>query len=197
MKKEVLFGLIVAFTFVSCGGGEEEATTEGAPSDSTEVSEEGMEEETEEAFRFDGEERGDFALYGFEEVDESEAVNMAEFNASLKADKEFTGTVSVNVEEVCKKAGCWITFKQDALDDESVRVYFTDHFGIPTETATGTHAILKGSTSWDTTSVEMQKHLLDDRAEAGEEVPQKEYDKIKRDIVELVFNCDAILVAKN
>ena len=186
---------MVAFTFVSCGGGEEDATTEGEPSDSTEVAEDETGEETE-GFQFDGEERGDFLLYGLDEVEETEAVSIAEFNAAIESNDEFTGSVSVTIEEVCQKAGCWMTFKQDAMDDESIRVYFTDHFGIPTETGQGTHAILKGSTNWDTTSVDMQKHLLDDKAEAGEEVPQEEYDKIKKDKIELVFNCDAILVAK-
>jgi hypothetical protein len=44
--------------------------------------------------------------------------------------------------------------------------------------------------------VDMQKHLLDDAAEAGEEVSQADYDAITEDKLELVFDCESILVAK-
>jgi hypothetical protein len=194
MKRIILISVVGTF-MLSCGGAGDTESTDGSPADSTEVAED--DRDMDEEFIYEGDDRGDYLLYGYDDIDESEASSIAEFNAAIELDREFNGKLNVSIFEVCQMAGCWITFKTDPVEeDELVRVYFRDHFTIPPETPEGTQAILAGSTAWDTTSVEMQKHLLDDKAKAGEKVPQEEYDAIKRDKIELVFNCEAILVAK-
>ncbi|MCG8577128.1 MAG: DUF4920 domain-containing protein [Flavobacteriales bacterium] len=194
MKKIFLIGFTALFTMASCGGNEESTTENENAADSTAVNEGEEVEDTEEASLFEGEERGDYLLYGYTDIDDAEVATVAEMSSQIDAGGNFEGKVSVEISEVCQKAGCWITFNDD--EGESVRVFFRDHFTIPPATASGTDAILYGVTSWDTMDVDMQKHLLDDAAEAGEEVSQADYDAITEDKLELVFDCESILVAK-
>ncbi len=107
----------------------------------------------------------------------------------------FEGNVTAVLDGVCKKQGCWVTMKNE--NGESVRVRFKDHsFGVPTDTPEGTEVVLRGVATMDTTTVELQKHFLDDAKEAGEEVSQEDYDAITDDIIEVSFISDGILVKK-
>lgn len=191
MKKYFALGLVGLLA--ACGGAED-ANEEVVENDSTTAA---IEEvvDTEEAIMIDGEDKGDYLLYGFSNIDaEGTEIDAATMLAQTNADGSFEGKVKVNIDEVCQKAGCWITFNDGA--EGSIRVFFLDHFTIPIETATGTEAILYGRTVNDTLDIDFQKHLLDDAAEAGDEVAQSEYDAITEDKIETTFECDAILVAK-
>lgn len=191
MKKLILpFFAVAAFSFVQCGGAEE--TEEGTGTDSTEVAEEATEEESE-GPDFNGEERGDYLLYGYSDVDPASAVTVADMGTAV-AEGGFSGAVQVEITEVCQKAGCWMVFND--AEGNGVRVFFRDHFGIPTDTPIGTAAILYGSTKTDTLDVAFQKHLLDDAKEAGEEVSQEDYDAITEDKIETTFDAEAILISK-
>ena len=193
MKKYFVLGL--TGLLFACGGAEE-ATNENEESDSLATTEETIEEVVEEAVLIEGEDKGDYLLYGYESIEaEGSEIDSPTMLAEAEANGSFEGKVKVEIEEVCQKAGCWITFNDGA--EGSIRVFFKDHFTIPTETASGTQAILYGRTVNDTLDVDFQKHLLDDAKEAGEEVTQAEYDAITEDKIETTFECDAILVAKN
>ena len=177
-----------------CGGhGTEEASSHH---DSTEVCEEKEHHEEEEAstLTFDGVDRGDYTLYGYSDITPDGAVTSGQMIAEMKSAGSFNDKVAVKIDEVCQMAGCWITFKDD--NDESIRVFFRDHFTIPVETAQGTDAILYGSLNVDTLTVDFQKHLLDDSKAAGHDIPQAEYDAITADKIETTFDCEAILVKK-
>jgi len=189
--KLLLIGLSGMFLLSSCGGEDANGTEE--ITDSTEVSE-NDEDIVDPNYLYIGDERGDYLLYGYEDIKVEHAVDLSEFSTAMSDQNEFTGVLSVTIDEVCQKAGCWIIFNDS--NGEPIRVFFRDHFTIPTETATGTQAILAGVTLWDTMNVDTQLHLLEDKAEAGGEVSQEEKDAITDDIVELTFDCDAILVAK-
>ncbi|MEO9546618.1 MAG: DUF4920 domain-containing protein [Crocinitomicaceae bacterium] len=187
-----LFALPLAM--ISCGSDAEttDETTDAPATDSIEVvNEEVVEENT---LAFDGVEAGDYTLFGYSEITAENAVSSDEMFAQFEETGAFNDKVAVTINEVCKKAGCWITFKDSK--DNDVRVFFKDHFGIPTETASGTEAILYGSLVMDTVTVDFQKHLLDDAKEAGEEVAQSEYDAITEDKIEASFECESILVGK-
>ena len=66
-------------------------------------------------------------------------------------------------------------------DEKEVRIFFKDHFTIPTETPIGTDVVINGTAKADTFSVEFQRHLLDDAKESGEEVSEEEYNAIVED----------------
>jgi hypothetical protein len=193
MKKRnfLIFSAITILSF-SCAETNTEATN--SESDTTAVIIE-TEEEAEASLKFDGVDKGTHTLYGHTDINvEGNEITTAEMFEKLANDGNFEGKVIVNIAEVCQKAGCWITFENG--ESEPIRVFFRDHFTIPTNTLAGTEAILFGSTVQDTLSVDFQKHLLDDAKEAGEKVDQAEYDKITEDLIETTFDCESILVKK-
>jgi hypothetical protein len=191
MKRNlILMGLVVSMSLISCGGAEE-TTEETTDSDSLAVDTTVVEENP---IAFNGTDAGDYLLYGHTEITADETATLAEMFQEFESTGNFNRTVEVKIDAVCQKAGCWITFLD--LEGNDVRVFFRDHFTIPIETAPGTDAILYGSLMMDTLSVEFQKHLLDDAAEAGKTVAQSEYDAIKGDKIEVSFDCESILVKK-
>ena len=101
-------------------------------------------------------------------------------------------TVTGECVEICQKAGCWIEVAKS--NGEKVFVKFKDHFTLPIETTTGRKVLFHGIGKLDTTSVEMQRHYLDDRAESGESVAQEEYDAITEPKIGDSFLADGILV---
>jgi len=105
----------------------------------------------------------------------------------------FEGNVSATLDGVCKKKGCWVTMVNKS--GESVRVRFKDHaFGVPTDTPEGTAVVLRGVGIMDTTTIDLQKHYLDDAKEAGQEISQEQYDEITEDLIKISFISDGILV---
>lgn len=188
MKIKALALVLPAAMLFACGGAEEETTEETSDSDSTAVVEEEVEEST---LAFDGVEKGDYMLYGHTEIEAGEAYSIEEMMIEYSTTDVFNDKVNVNIDEVCQKAGCWITFKD--LEDNSIRVYFRDHFTIPTETVSGTEAILYGSLYTDTISVDFQKHLMEDALEEGEELDEEAVAALEEKL-ELAFDCESILV---
>ncbi|MFT5821815.1 MAG: hypothetical protein ACI8ZM_003071 [Crocinitomix sp.] len=195
MNKKFIFGLAIASLagLYSCGNNE--ITDEPTDADSTAVVEtiDSTEAEPEVELAFDGVVKGDYTLYGHSEIDaDGSEITVEAMNAAMTDNGAFEGKVAVNIDEVCQMAGCWITFENG--DEDAIRVFFRDHFTIPTETPSGTEAILYGATIVDTQTVKFQKHLLDDEVAAGEEVPQADYDAITEDLITTSFDCEAILV---
>lgn len=187
-----LLGLALSATLFSCGGGEASENTEETIDTTAIVTEEPIEEN---ALAFDGVDRGEYTLYGHTDINaDGSETSLDEMNTQIEAIGSFEGKVAVTISEVCQKAGCWITFENG--DNEPIRVFFRDHFTIPIETVAGTEAILLGIASQDTLTVDFQKHLLDDAAENGKEVSKAEYDAIKKDKIEVTFDCESILVKK-
>ncbi len=136
-----------------------------------------------------------YEFYGMAEVKPNEAVTVEEMVAKINSDGTFEGNVSAVLDGVCKKMGCWVTMVNKS--GESIRVRFKDHeFGVPTDTPEGTEVVLRGVGTVDTTSIELQKHYLDDAREAGQEISQEQYDNITEDLVEISFISDGILVKK-
>jgi hypothetical protein len=194
MKKLFVFAALpISLLMVACGGdASEEATeTEETTEDTTAV----VEEEEESTLAFDGVDAGDYTLYGHTEIDAQDAFSTEEMFIEYETAGSFNDKVTVSIANVCQKAGCWITFNGKE-EGEEIRVVFRDHFTIPIETPAGTEAVLMGSLMSDTISIDMQKHYLDDAAEAGKEVAQEEYDAITEDKIELSFDCESILVKK-
>jgi hypothetical protein len=195
-KKKLLVGLALSTILLACSNKEKVENTEAG---NTEVVEEVIEEEsngeesTEVAFM--GDEKGDYLLYGHTEFSPEDAVTTEDMFKTFDETNAFKGAVNVTINEVCQNAGCWINIVKPG-SDETVMVFFRDHYTIPIETSAGKEAILYGELVSDTMTVDFQKHLLDDAAANGEEVSQEEYDAITEDKISQSFDCESILIKK-
>lgn len=135
-----------------------------------------------------GTEKEAFKHYGLTAVDSSKAISLDEmvkqFNQNPQQD---TFTFSAPIVNVCQSAGCWVNVKK--TDGELLRIRFKDHFGIPPKTETGNMAYFHGTAYYDTISVQLQKHFLEDG-----NAPQSEIDKIVAPKIELNFLADGVLI---
>ncbi len=194
-KRKLLFGLALSTLMVACSG---EETTENQETENNETTEEVVEveenkgeESTEVAFM--GEERGDYMLYGHTDFDATESTSIDAMLTEFEEAGSFEGAVEVEINEVCQNAGCWVNFRKPD-SEETIMVFFRDHFTIPIETSAGKDAILYGKLVSDTLTVDFQKHLLDDAKANGEEVSEEEYNAITEDKISQSFDCEAVLV---
>ena len=129
-----------------------------------------------------------FKHYGPNEVDSAKAISMEDmvkqFNQNPQQD---TFTFYAPIVNVCQSAGCWVNVKK--TDGDLLRIRFKDHFGIPPKTETGNVAYFHGIAYYDTISVQLQKHFLEDG-----NAPQSEIDKIVAPKIELNFQADGVLI---
>ena len=193
--KKIIYSLSIALVagFTSCG----EAKVEVKEEIKEEVKEEATEEVKEETIAENVLEEGvvmvnGLRFFGNNEFELTEWSSVDEMYATVMETGTFEGLVKAEISEVCKKAGCWITVLKE--DGSTVRVIFRNHFGIPMDTPSGYEVIMNGVAKLDTTSVELQKHFLDDAKETGEEVSQADYDAVTEDLIEVSFDCDGLLV---
>jgi hypothetical protein len=107
-----------------------------------------------------------------------------QFNQNPQQD---TFTFYAPIVNVCQSAGCWVNVKK--TDGDLLRIRFKDHFGIPPKTETGNVAYFHGIAYYDTISVQLQKHFLEDG-----NAPQSEIDKIVAPKIELNFQADGVLI---
>lgn len=192
MKKKLLVGLALSVLMLSCTNEEHnEETIENVTTEVEVAEEETGEESTEVAFM--GVEKGDFTLYGHTDFDATMNTSIDAMLTEFEEAGSFSGAVDITINEVCQNAGCWINFQKPDTD-ETIMVFFRDHFTIPIEASNGKEAILYGTLISDTLTVDFQKHLLDDAAANGEEVAQDEYDAITEDKIDVSFDCESILI---
>jgi len=193
MKKNLMVGLALSAFVLSCSNEEhnEEVLENEATEEVIVTVEESGEESTKVAFM--GVEKGGFTLYGHTDFDASLSTSIDAMTTEFEEAGSFNGAVDITISEVCQNAGCWINF-QKPDSDETIMVFFRDHFTIPIEASLGKEAILFGSLISDTLTVDFQKHLLDDGTENGEEVAQEAYDAITEDKIDISFDCESILI---
>ena len=129
-----------------------------------------------------------FKHYGPTQVDSAKAISMEDmvkqFNQNPQQD---AFTFYAPIVNVCQSAGCWVNVKK--TDGDLLRIRFKDHFGIPPKTETGNVAYFHGIAYYDTISVQLQKHFLEDG-----NAPQSEIDKIVAPKIELNFQADGVLI---
>lgn len=190
MKKLILGIFAMSTLLFSCNTNSDNNADEVSPDSTLVIADEMNEEESELAFN--GVVKGEYTLFGHEEVNADDAVSQEEMFETFRTIGAFGGAVKVSINEVCQKAGCWINFLKE--DGTPVMVFFRDHFTIPIEESAGKEAILWGQLETDTLSVEFQRHLLDDAAEAGEEIAQSDYDAITEEKIDVSFDCVSILL---
>lgn len=183
MKKIFYSALCLGLLMTSCAeANNEETTTESAGEHTEELVTE------EDAVMVDG-----YAYYGIKEMTPAGAISVAEMKSQIDSTGAFEGKINTTLAGVCKKAGCWVTIENPG--GEPIRVVFGEHdFFVPVNTEEGKEVIIEGVAKVDTTSIELQKHFLDDAKEAGKEVSQADYDAITEDKVEISFNATGILI---
>ena len=181
--KKIIYSLSIALVaaFTSCGEAKEEAKSD--------VKEEAVDEDIleEGVVMVNG-----LQFFGNNEFELTEWLSVDEMYTTVMETGTFEGLVKAEISEVCKKMGCWITVLRE--DGSTIRVIFRNHFVIPTDTPSGYEVIMNGVAKVDTTSVELQKHFLDDAKDSGEEVSQADYDAITEELIEVSFDCDGLLV---
>jgi len=135
-----------------------------------------------------GSEKEAFKQYGPTKVDSVQAISMddmvKQFNQNPQQD---TFTFYAPIVNVCQSAGCWVNVRKS--DNDLLRIRFKDHFGIPPKTETGNVAYFHGTAYYDTISVQLQKHFLEDG-----NAPQSEIDKIVAPKIEMNFLADGVLI---
>lgn len=135
------------------------------------------------------EDKVEMVSYGPEKVDVSKAISVNEMLAKMEGTKEeMEFTFEGEITEVCTKAGCWISVKNDGKD---FMVRFKDHFTIPIKTKIGTKATMSGVAYWDTVGVDMLQHLAEDAGKSPEEIA-----KITEPEYKLGFEADGITFEK-
>jgi hypothetical protein len=92
-------------------------------------------------------------------------------------------TVSGPVDQVCQKAGCWITMK---VDGTPMRVWGYEKIFVPINSS-GKQAVVTGYAVVETTSVEDLKHYAHDAGQSEEEIA-----KITEPKKELTFRATGI-----
>lgn len=189
MKKNLIVGLALSVFVLSCSN--EEHKEEAVDNETLEEVNVIEEESTEVAFM--GVKKEEYTLYGHIDFDASTSTSIDAMLTEFEEAGSFSGAVDISINEVCQNAGCWINFQKPDTD-ESIMVFFRDHFTIPIEESLGKEAILYGTLISDTLTVDFQKHLLDDAAANGEEVAQEAYDAITEDKIDVSFDCESILI---
>ena len=115
------------------------------------------------------------------------AIPASEMKAKLGDAPSMNMKIEGKIESCCQKKGCWTEVYVN--DSETVHVTFKDYrFFVPMD-AGGKTIIMEGVAKYDTTSVEMLKHLASD---AGK--PQAEIDTISTPVFEMVFEASGVIV---
>lgn len=128
--------------------------------------------------------------YGPVAVDTTQAITLDDMLVRFKAQPQAdVFTFSAPLVGVCQSAGCWV--KVQPSNGDLIRVRFKDHFLIPPATDINSVAYFHGRAYYDTISVELQKHFLEDA-----KAPQAEIDQITKPKIELNFEADGVWVKK-
>lgn len=128
--------------------------------------------------------------YGPVAVDSTQALSLDQmllrFNAQPQND---IFTFAAPLLGVCQSAGCWVNVQP--TNGDIIRVRFKDHFLIPTATQLNSVSYFHGRAYYDTISVALQKHFLEDA-----KAPQSQIDAITQPKFELNFEADGVWVKK-
>ena len=127
--------------------------------------------------------------YG-QQIDPDGAISVAELDKALLQQDSYTGKVSGEVVQVCKKKGCFLTLKRDG-DNDPIMVRFTDYAYFVPQDIIGKKVILQGRAKVKETSVEWQQHYAEDMGKSKDEIA-----KINRPKRDISLVADGVLVVK-
>jgi len=102
-----------------------------------------------------------YKAYGPVIVDTTQALTLDEMLIRFKSNPtDQAYTFKAPLVAVCQSAGCWVNVQPS--NGDMIRIRFKDHFLIPPATQAGSVAYFHGTPYFDTISVDMQKHFLED-----------------------------------
>ena len=102
---------------------------------------------------------------------------------------EAKGVFDAEIVQSCMTMGCWMSVKGPGGD--TVLVFMKDHaFFVPKDSLQGKRALFAGEAFYDTLSVALQKHLLED---AGAD--QATIDAVIKPAFELAFEASGVRIA--
>jgi hypothetical protein len=120
-------------------------------------------------------------------IDAGGAMTMAELVKAMDGREAMDVKVRGTVLECCQSKGCWM--KVDAGDGNTMHVKFKDYgFFVPMNSA-GKTAIMQGTASMKTTSVEELKHYAEDGGKSSEEI-----ERITEPRRQLVFVAEGVVL---
>lgn len=120
-------------------------------------------------------------------VTKDKAITLASLNKKLTNDTVYTGKISGQVTEVCKKKGCFMKLKQD--NGEDIMVRFTDYAYFMPQNIVGKKVVVEGKAKVSETSVERLRHYAKDAGKSQEEIAK--INKAKKDVT---IMADGVLV---
>jgi hypothetical protein len=130
-----------------------------------------------------------WTAYGEPIVDLSGSIPAEEAASMLESGERASGLFEAEIVQSCMTMGCWMSVK--GPEGDTVMVFMKDHaFFVPKDSLHGKRAVFTGEAYYDTVSVELQKHLLED---AGAD--QASIDAISQPVYELAFEASGVQIA--
>jgi len=135
-----------------------------------------------------GEDTSGYEYYG-DTITAEGAIPASQLIATVGDKQMMNLKVEGKIESCCQKKGCWTEVFVN--DSETVHVTFKDYgFFVPKD-AGGKTIIMEGVAKYDTTNVDMLKHLAEDAGKSKEEI-----EKITEPEYELVFEASGVIIHK-
>ncbi|MCL7988765.1 DUF4920 domain-containing protein [Sphingobacterium sp. lm-10] len=127
--------------------------------------------------------------YG-KKVDAQGAISVKALESALAKSNDFSGKVTGEVVQVCKKKGCFITLKREG-DADPIMVRFTDYGYFMPQDIVGKTVVLEGKGKVKETTLAKLQHDAKDLGKSASEIASIK--KPKRDIT---FIADGVVVVK-
>lgn len=124
--------------------------------------------------------------YG-KKIDAKNAISVTDLEKKLHTTSDFTGKISGEVVEVCKKKGCFLTLKR--TNGESVMVRFTDYAYFVPADIIGKKIAVEGRAKVKETSVEWLQHYAEDKGASKDEIA-----KITKPKTDISIVADGVVV---
>jgi hypothetical protein len=181
MKKHwIAMAAVIGLFTTACGTQENTESEEVAVEETAEATDESMEDEEEVSYPYTA----------GAEFDAGAAISPDELLADLEAfdgDTMYT-TLKTNINECCKKKGCWMTLDMGEGNEEMF-VRFKDYeFFVPLN-ADGRETTIAGAVFRDTVSVEQLRHYAEDAGASADSIA-----KITEPEVKLAFQATGVVV---
>jgi hypothetical protein len=107
------------------------------------------------------------ATYG-ETIDNKHSISLKQLEEKLSGDTVYTGKISGQVVEVCKKKGCFMRLER--ANGETVMVRFKDYGFFMPQNIVGKTVVVDGTAKVTETPVERLQHFAKDAGKSDEEI---------------------------
>ena len=131
----------------------------------------------------------DWSYYGEDIPVDAATFAVKDAAAMIAESGSAAGIFEAEIVQSCQTMGCWMTVK--GTKDEAVRVFMKDHaFFVPKDSVQGKKSYFYGEAFYDTISVDLQKHLLEDAGATAAEI-----EAVTEPVYELAFEAAGVMIA--